>query len=81
MPDFRHVRVGDTVTRMLAGTIPQELEVTGLTDDFIICGVPGQPDAEGWKFNRDVGYEVDEELGWGVIKDGRVVTGSILKDG
>jgi hypothetical protein len=64
-------KVGDRVTRMLAGQIPMELEIVALDDDFIYCG-------GGWKFDRARGYEVDEELGWGKQPDGSIRTGSFL---
>lgn len=57
---FRAVGVGDTVTRLLAGSIPMSLVVTDIDERFIHCGGPG-----GWKFDRSTGIEVDEELGWG----------------
>jgi hypothetical protein len=50
-------KVGDEVVRMLGGTIPMPLRVTGVDDEFIHCGP--------WKFDRATGAEVDEELGWG----------------
>jgi hypothetical protein len=58
---FTDVKAGDTVLRLLAGTIPMELSVSEVDADFIYCGAPG----EGWKFDRETGAEVDEELGWG----------------
>lgn len=61
VPDsFRAIGVGDTVTRLLAGSVPMTLVVTGVDERFIHCGGPG-----GWKFDRSTGIEVDEELGWG----------------
>jgi hypothetical protein len=50
-------KVGDEVTRMLAGEIPQALKITGVTDTLIICGP--------WTFDRATGAEVDDDLGWG----------------
>jgi len=65
------IKVGDTVTRMLSGTIPMPLKVTVIDDEFIHCGP--------WKFNKTFGYEVDEELGLGVPDaDGKIITGSYL---
>jgi hypothetical protein len=67
MKDFlKGVKVGDTVRRMLAGTIPIDLKVTELTDDLITTG-------GGWTFCRKTGAEIDEDLGWGPQG-----TGSIL---
>jgi|GEM_PF-3544775 hypothetical protein len=59
-PSFREVRPGDRVTRMMAG-LAMPLRATSVDDGFIYCGPPGV----GWKFDRDTGIEVDEELGWG----------------
>lgn len=52
------MKVGDKVTRMLAGRIPMTLIVTAIDDEFIHVG-------GGWKFDKTTGAEVDEELGWG----------------
>lgn len=68
---FLHIQIGDTVTRMLAGTIPMSLVVTNVDDAFIHAA--GE---HGWKFRRDTGTEVDEDLGW----DGITMTGSFLVD-
>lgn len=64
--DFRHVKVGDTVRRMLAGVVPMDLVVSEIDDQLIHCG--------DWTFDRDTGAEVDLELGW----DGKTKTGSYL---
>jgi hypothetical protein len=56
MNKFDTLKVGDVVTRMLAGVIPMELKVTELKDDLIICGA--------WKFSKNNGAEIDEDLGW-----------------
>lgn len=69
IPDsFRYVQVGDVVTRLLGGSIPMRLQVTDLDDELIHCG--------GWTFDRDSGFEVDEDLGWG-LRYG--ITGSFLE--
>lgn len=60
MADFRNVKVGDRVVRLLGGELPMELVVTEVSDEVIVCGGPG-----GWRFDRVTGIEVDEELGWG----------------
>lgn len=73
MKTFEHIKVGDTVTRMLAGVIPMQLKVTSVTDTLIKCGDEG-----GWWFDRKTGAEEDEELQWGV-KFG--ATGSFLVHG
>ncbi len=51
---FSHIKVGDTVTRMLAGKIPMELKVTDVTDIAIICG--------WWTFDRKTGVEIDDDI-------------------
>ncbi len=51
---FEHVKVGDTVTRMLAGVVPMELKVSEVTEDRIVCGA--------WEFDRITGHEIDEEI-------------------
>jgi hypothetical protein len=61
--NFRHVKVGDTVTRMLAGQIPMKLGVTKVDDDLIYCGFADPEQA--WTFDRDTGAEVDDDLRWG----------------
>lgn len=53
---FEHIKVGDKVTRMLAGDIPMELTVQSVTDTVIDCG---------WEFDRKTGCEIDDFLGWG----------------
>jgi hypothetical protein len=71
MGKFDHIKEGDVVTRMLAGTIPMKLNVGFVDEKMIYIGKPGEG---GWKFLRSNGAEVDEDLGW----DGVNVTGSYL---
>jgi hypothetical protein len=73
---FGHIGVGDRVTRMLAGSIPMKLIVGKVDDDFIYTASPDGiiSHEEGWKFRKDNGSEVDEDLGW----DGIKTTGSFL---
>ena len=73
---FGHIEVGDRVTRLLAGTVPMKLIVGKVDDNFIYTATPdGAINIEnGWKFRRENGAEVDEELGW----DGIKMTGSFL---
>lgn len=63
---FEHVKEGDTVTRMICGTMPMKLKVTKVDDKLIHCGA--------WTFDRVTGGEVDEDLGWTAYQ-----TGSVLK--
>lgn len=68
---YRSLKVGDTVTRMLAGVVPMRLTVTEVTEDRIICGA--------WQFHRTYGYEIDDDIGWGHPgPDGKIGTGSYL---
>jgi hypothetical protein len=53
---LQSLKVGDTVTRWLAGDIPMNLIVAALTDDIVDCG---------WTFCRQTGCEIDDDLGWG----------------
>lgn len=71
---MKAIKVGDKVRRLLGGVVPMELTVTEVDEKFIHCG--------DWKFSREGGYEVDEELGWGVPDaDGKIRTGSYLEGG
>lgn len=74
MAKFDHVKVGDTVTRMLAGVVPMELKVGKVEDGIIYTYNHVVPLDEGWKFNAENGAEIDEDLGW----DGITKTGSNL---
>lgn len=51
------VKVGDTVIRMLAGTIPQTMRITALTETKVTCAL--------WDFDRATGAEIDEDLDFG----------------
>jgi len=55
MTDFMDVKKGDTVLRMLAGTIPMKLQVVEVTEDIIITG-------GGWEFDRQTGAEIDDYI-------------------
>ena len=57
------VHVGDTLTRMLGGTIPMQLKVTRESEKFVYCATPDG--ADEWTFERDSGVEYDPELRWG----------------
>ena len=76
---FQHLKVGDKVTRMLAGTVPMELLVVEVLDDKVKCDTPEHfiKDGQYWEFDRDTGTEIDEDLGWGPAHG---VTGSYLVD-
>jgi hypothetical protein len=62
------IKVGDTITRWLGGTIEMQLRVSAITEDRIVCG--------GWEFDKATGAEIDEDLGWGPPPK---MTGSFIK--
>jgi hypothetical protein len=62
------MKVGDTVHRMLGCELDMPLRVTDITEEHVVCGP--------WKFRRDTGGEVDEDLDW----DGIRRTGSYLQE-
>lgn len=68
---FRDIKPGEEVVRMLGGMVKMTLLVDHVDDNFIYVGF----EKGGWKFCRDTGAEVDEELGWGPQFG---VTGSFL---
>jgi hypothetical protein len=51
------LKVGDTVTRMLAGRIPHKLKVTAISPNLVECGP--------WTFDPVTGAEIDTLLDWG----------------
>jgi hypothetical protein len=67
------VNVGDRVTRMIAGVIPQELAVTEIKEDRFVCGA--------WEFDLKTGAEIDDDLGWGppTPEEPGKMTGSFIK--
>lgn len=75
---FRHLRVGDKVTRLLSA-VPMPLVVTQVSDTEIKCGLSLDVTDPGslWTFDRETGVEIDEDLGWGPAHG---VTGSVLQE-
>jgi hypothetical protein len=67
---YRALKPGDVVIRLIAGSIPMKLIVSDVDERFIYCGGPA-----GWKFDRNNGAEVVEEIGWGPESG---ITGSYL---
>lgn len=63
------MKVGDKVTRWLAGSIPMELTVTAIEGDRFMCG--------DYTFDMKTGAEIDEDLGWGPPP--APMTGSFVK--
>jgi hypothetical protein len=70
---FWHIRPGDEVNRCMGGELVMKLTATRVDGEFIYCDFGG----DYWKFRRDCGAEVDEELEWG-LGEKNVVTGSYL---
>lgn len=65
--DFKYLKVGDTVTRLLAGQVPMLMRVTKITDDkvYATCAEPDFATTEllgddGWVFDRLTGVEIDD---------------------
>lgn len=71
---FTHLKAGDKVTRMLAGTVPMRMKVLKIDDTLIHCGAVNSG-ISGWTFDRATGAEVDEDLHWGPAYG---ITGSFL---
>ena len=62
------LEAGDTIIRMLGGSLPMPLKVTAISENEIICGA--------WTFDKVTGAEIDHDLCWGP-QYGR--TGSYIK--
>ena len=62
--ELKDIKVGDHVTRNLAGA-HMELIVSDVTTR-IICGP--------WEFSRRNGAEIDEDLGWDELSSGSFIT-------
>ena len=71
MRDCRDIRPGDIIIRQLGGLVDMELVVTSVDDHYIYVGSRD----DGYKFDRDTGAEVDEDLEWG---PGYGVSGSFI---
>lgn len=74
--DYKSIKVGDVVQRMLAFVFPIYLNVTDVKDTLIVCG--------GWEFNRETGLEVDEDIPVPASYISKVLTEDekqIIKDG
>jgi hypothetical protein len=76
---FGYLKVGDTVTRMLGGSVAMRMQVTAVSDDLITCAAIDKESGKlfygDWTFDRNSGVEEDADLQWG-IKFGH--TGSYL---
>lgn len=60
------IKVGDTVTRVMAGAVTMPLVVTAIDDTKITCA--------DWEFDLQTGFEIDLYFGW----DGKKPSGSYL---
>jgi hypothetical protein len=65
MKTLHDLRVGDRVTRVLAGTVRMPLVVTALDAHTVSCG--------DWTFDRTTGGEIDALLGWTAHATGSVI--------
>ena len=64
--EFANVKVGDKLTRMLAGTIAVEVIVLRVEKDAFYVGNPEiNRWEEGWKFDKEYGCEIDERFNSG----------------
>jgi len=54
---LKNLKVGDEVTRMLAGVLPMKLKITKIENGLIYCG--------NWTFDLETGMEEDECLHFG----------------
>jgi len=59
------LRVGDQVTRWLAGVVPIPLVVTSRKGGLIECGA--------WTFDARNGAEIDPDLGWDEMGTGSYI--------
>jgi hypothetical protein len=66
-PDFAKIQVGDIIVRNMVGCI-MELYVTEIDDKFIYAG-------GGWKFDKQTGNEIDEDLKWDNNHSGSFIEG------
>ena len=62
---YRAIKAGDVVERMLAFTIPVYLIVQEVIDDIIDCG---------WTFDRNTGLEIDDDIPTTVSYISKVLT-------
>lgn len=78
MEKLKNVKVGDKLTRLIAGVVPMTVVVGEITDKVIKCGSIDGTVAweEGWTFDRKTGAEIDEDLYW----NSKGITGSYIKN-
>lgn len=66
---FEHIKVGDTVVRLLADKVPMELVVVEVSEKLIHATIPKRANLERdpgfeWTFSRKNGAEIDLGIGW-----------------
>lgn len=62
---FVEAKVGDKVTRMVAGTLAVPMTVVEIKGDLLVCSADDSPQGIFWEFDINTGMEVDESLEWG----------------
>lgn len=66
---FTHLKAGDKVTRLLAGSVKMSMVVRDVTPTLITCDALNDAGEiaclGGWTFCPITGAEIDDELGWG----------------
>lgn len=71
MNNFRNLRVGDKVTRLMGETVPMRMRVLKVDDCLIYATHHQLSTAKAirenliWTFDAETGAEVDHGLGWG----------------
>jgi hypothetical protein len=58
-------KIGDKVTRMLAGVIPSELTVIKVTNTTLEATINELQGIDFWTFDLKTGAEIDDYLDWG----------------
>lgn len=85
MSDFKYVKEGDVVTRMVAGTTACRLKITSVDDEYLYSNVAINPEngdedpisGVPWAFSRDTGAEHDPSLDLGKL----IVSHLVHEDG
>lgn len=62
---YRSIKTGDVIERMLGFAVPMYLNVGEVTEDKIDCG---------WVFDRNTGIEIDEDIPMPVSYISRILT-------
>lgn len=72
--NLQDVEVGDTVVRLMGGSVEMPLVVSKVDDQFVYCG--------DYTFEREHGCEYDPDLQWGSPwrATGSIITKVVKKD-